>query len=147
MTYFQDLTLYSYLGSDQDAAIATLNVGWLDSSMPHEQGITLDEFKEKLLFFCCPEFVVHQCCGYHQCQFCDNPPFSVQAHSGDKEIWLGNGEIRAIGKTAIYAAPTLIYHYVVVHNYQPPAEFVEAVLNGPQPGSNTHRALIDKLGH
>jgi hypothetical protein len=29
---------------------------------------------------------------------------------------LGNGEIRVIGTCSVYAAPTLIYHYVVAHD-------------------------------
>jgi hypothetical protein len=27
----------------------------------------------------------------------------------------------------MFAAPTLVWHYVTAHGYQPPAEFVEAV--------------------
>jgi len=28
-----------------------------------------------------------------------------------------------------YAAPTLVHHYVSVHEYSPPADFVDAVLS------------------
>jgi hypothetical protein len=37
-------------------------------------------------------------------------------------------EIYVPGRNGIYVAPSLIYHYVVDHHYQPPAEFMEAVL-------------------
>jgi hypothetical protein len=30
----------------------------------------------------------------------------------------------------IYVAPVLIYHYVAVHGYLPPDQFIEAVMNG-----------------
>jgi hypothetical protein len=41
----------------------------------------------------------------------------------------GDGEIRVIGADGVtYAAPVLLLHYVVVHKYSPPQQFVEAVL-------------------
>ena len=42
------------------------------------------------------------------------------------------------GTNRIYAAPNLIYHYVAVHHYSPPEEFVEAVLHGPNPPSEQY---------
>ena len=35
--------------------------------------------------------------------------------------------------------------YVVVHIYRPPDEFIEAVLNGPRPGSVEYQTLVKKL--
>jgi hypothetical protein len=41
----------------------------------------------------------------------------------------GHAEIRVVGGDGtIYAAPTLVHHYVRGHNYQPPQPFVEALL-------------------
>ena len=46
-----------------------------------------------------------------------------------QENSLGSAEIRVKGKDGkVYAAPTLIYHYVAAHDYDPPKEFVEALL-------------------
>ena len=46
-----------------------------------------------------------------------------------RETFLGSAEIRVQGKEGkVYAAPTLIYHYVAAHDYDPPQEFVEALL-------------------
>ena len=43
----------------------------------------------------------------------------------------GNGQIRVKGPNGTcYAAPALISHYVEIHEYKPPAEFIEAVVNG-----------------
>jgi hypothetical protein len=58
---------------------------------------------------------------------------------------LGNGELRVIGTDAIYAAPTLVYHYAVNHSYLPPDEFVQAVLADPGPGSDEHRILLSMI--
>ena len=40
----------------------------------------------------------------------------------------GSAEIRVRGANRVYAAPELVYHYVVAHQYKPPREFIEAVL-------------------
>ena len=45
----------------------------------------------------------------------------------------GNGEIRVSDGNVMYAAPTLIYHYVVAHAYLPPEAFIAAVLAWKDP--------------
>lgn len=146
MTYFPDLTPYTYDRTDYGFDIPTLNVGWLDISAPYTVGVMSQEFQKKLLDFCVSECIVLRCMGFHGCQYCANPTYRVvvQHHSG-KQVTLGNGEIRVIGKSAIYASPTLIYHYVSVHGYRPPDEFVEAVLNGTRSGSAEHKAILARL--
>lgn len=141
MTFFPDLSPYEY-ASDPDHAY---NVGWLDESTPFPTGPTSTAFRQKLLSYCRPQYVVQHYMGAHTCQFCTEPDLVVHVQWESKRIGLGNGEIRVIGTDVVYAAPTLIYHYVADHDYQPPQEFVEAVLNGPGPGSGEHQILIDMV--
>jgi hypothetical protein len=48
-------------------------------------------------------------------------------HSGGT-VWLGHAEIRVPWRpAAMFAAPTLVWHYVTAHSYQPPESFVDAV--------------------
>jgi hypothetical protein len=138
VTYFADLSSYEY-ASDPDPAY---NVGWLDESTPFPTGPTSTAFRQKLLSYCRPEYVVQRYMGVHTCQFCAEPEPVVQVQWEGERFALGDGEIRVIGTDVVYAAPTLIYHYVAEHGYQPPQEFVEAVLKGPGPGSAEHRILI-----
>jgi hypothetical protein len=138
MTYYPDLSPYEY-GPDSDGAC---NVGWLDENYPFPTGTTPTAFHERLLVHCRFEFTVHHCFGFHECQFCPSPECPVKVARGDEQVSLGNGEIRVIGTDAVYAAPTLVYHYVVDHDYLPPEEFVEAVLTGPEPGSDEHQILL-----
>jgi hypothetical protein len=52
----------------------------------------------------------------------------VTAEHRGRRLWLGNGEIRIPdGPTAMFAAPTLIWHYVEAHGYRPPDRFIAAV--------------------
>jgi hypothetical protein len=71
---------------------------------------------------------------------------STIARRGDEELTIGSAEMRVFGEHgAIYAAPTLIYHYVLEHQYKPPDEFVRALLTGPRPPSDEYRALLQRL--
>jgi len=83
---------------------------------------------------------------YHACEFCNlSHEQWVKDRYGDKAHWasIGDGEIRVLGKSAIYAAPALIYHYVVEHQYKPPDEFIEAILVG-EPDSMEQKELFRK---
>jgi hypothetical protein len=145
MTYFKDLTPYSYYGNEQ-----SLNVGWLSGSERLVVGETSLEFQEKLHRFCLDENIVRIMRGFHECELCELPWgewASKHPNYGINAGWMsiGDGEIRVIGKGVVYAAPALIYHYVVEHHYKPPQEFIDAVLIGPQPGSSEHNALLEEF--
>lgn len=71
---------------------------------------------------------------------------SVEAERGGERLLLGTAEIRAYGANGVlYAAPTLIYHYVAMHHYQPPDEFVRAAMTGPRPPGDDYRALLRRF--
>src|SRR5262249_12910929 len=70
--------------------------------------------------------------GYHYCDFCGfyEEPFQPRLAFESKEITLGSSELwvpSATSPDVIYAAPNLIYHYIVVHGYRPPGVFLNAV--------------------
>ena len=143
MTYFKDLTPYTYTQVDQ-----SLNIGWLSVSEEYVIGETSLEFKEKLRQFCLDENVIKIMRGFQECEFCGLSSTDwARTHPsyGENSKWMsiGDGEIRVIGDGVIYAAPALIYHYIVEHQYQPPQEFIDAVLNGRQPDSSEHIALLN----
>jgi len=47
---------------------------------------------------------------------------------------LGSAEIRVKGANGVvYGAPNLVYHYVVAHDYLPPAAFIDAVCRWSPP--------------
>lgn len=145
MAYFKDLTPYEYYKPEAN----TLNVGWLGAGQRFSKGKTAQAFKDKLFAYCLDEYVIHIARGFHQCEFCTMSVEEwVKPRYGDKAHWLnlGDGEIRVIGESVIYAAPTLIYHYVVEHRYKPPEEFIQAVLTGPDPVSEQHAELLKKFG-
>lgn len=150
MTCFKDLTPYEYLADREPLTPKPLNIGWLGVQIPFETGLTPQEFKNKLLRFCLDQYIVLITRGFHACEFCWFPwtqwdEYDQEDRYGSSAHWasIGNGEIRVLGKSAVYAAPALVYHYVVEHQYKPPDEFIEAILTG-EPDSEEQTRLLSK---
>lgn len=137
--------LEPYLDCPADAALGLdpLAVGWLHRSRPFPTGATGDDLLAALLPFCYEENLVCAVRVPRRCPLCNEivPPVE---RDGQRTL-PGTGEIRVLGENDIYAAPDLILHYVSTHNYQPPREFVQAVLLGPPAGAPEHRALVRSL--
>jgi hypothetical protein len=109
-----DLTPYTYLHPEEEAP-GTVNVGWLDRVHPFSTGETSAEFRTKLGQLC--QRRVKRTRGLHACCFCKG-----------RERPKCSSEMRVAGNGRVYAAPSLVHHYVVAHGYRPPDEFIEAVL-------------------
>ena len=114
MSFFEDLTPYTYIHPEEEAP-ATLNIGWLAPDHTFPTGPTSEEFRAKLGRLC--ERRVKQTRGLHRCYFCRG-----------RERPASSAEMRVAGGGEVYAAPSLVHHYVVAHDYRPPDEFVSAVL-------------------
>jgi hypothetical protein len=83
--------------------------------------------------------------GGHDCEFCAPGSARWAERNGEKRL-LGVAEIRVFSRRGhIYAAPTLIYHYVAVHHYKPPDEFLEALRTGPRPPSQEYFDILGRL--
>jgi hypothetical protein len=146
--YEQNLSQPNHVTRNSTSAKITtvLNIGWLDRNHLYPTGDIPDKFLDCLFDLCWHP--VNLTRGFHVCELCaiaphriikkkkngveyefkDPIPISVQRNG--KQVNLGNGEIRVLGKGGIlYVAPTLIYHYVAEHKYRPPDAFIDAVIN------------------
>jgi len=140
MAYYRDLTGYDYF--PEGFRPGTLNIGWLSAEYEFRQAEPAPEFLERLWRFCTVS--VMQSGGVDMCELCEVPKQDV-SHS-DKVLLLGSAEIRVFSLGAeIYAAPTLIYHYVSLHRYSPPDKFVQAVLEGPSPPDRDYLEKLKQL--
>ncbi|MBP7997623.1 MAG: hypothetical protein KA314_01705 [Chloroflexi bacterium] len=139
----EDLDPYTGAPDEEILGLAPLAVGFLRRNAPFPTGQTPALFRARLLDFCLPEHTLQVVATPLACGLgCGRvAPFTFNEHT----IQLGLSEIRVLGDDDIFAAPTLIYHYVTAHNYRPPDEFIQAVLKGPAPGSPEHRALLRTL--
>ena len=139
----EDLDPYLGCRADENVGLDPLAVGWLQRRQPFPTGPVPDEFAEALLAFCFPEHTVCATRATHPCPLCGERVAPIERDG--QMTRPGTGEIRVLGAEDIFAAPDLIHHYVTAHDYQPPQVFIEAVLDGPPPGSPVHRALIRTL--
>jgi len=125
MTYFADLTPYSYIQEDEKNL---LNIGWLDSRHKYRKGTVTQEFIEKLAWQCV-NAPANRTPGIHQCSLCPKMTFGYHMISLEREKHiLGSAEIHIKGKDAVYAAPDLLLHYVLDHKYLPPDDFITGVM-------------------
>lgn len=81
------------------------------------------------------------------CHLCGKENPLVDSHGGE-HLMLGSAEIRSFSnRGAIFAAPDLIFHYVSVHHYNPPVEFITSLSEGPCPSSPEFLERLRKLGY
>ena len=117
--YYEDLSLYDYGMTKYKKA---LNIGWLESGWFFFEGDFPE--KEEVLRKLKKKEIENRYRGMHGCDLCPK----IAWGSGDQ--WHnGNGEYIVHGNGKTYAAPTLITHYIEAHNYKPPQEFIDAVIN------------------
>ena len=126
MTYFKDLSKYTYQSNQQYENQKIVNVGWLDIKNDFPTGNldidvlnTLKKLSEK------PKNI---CRGFHECDICISPNTETEF----KEIFIrekGNGEIHITDIETTYIAPVMIVHFIEKHNYLPPIEFINAIKN------------------
>jgi hypothetical protein len=140
--YFEDLSDYSY--AEHFSRPRTKNIGWLASNHSYKKGKQSSHTLDSIWNLC--EISVARARGIHECDLCTSKE-SYKAEKGGKTLLLGNSEIRLFGnKSIIYAAPTLIYHYVSVHEYQPPDCFLAALRNGLIPPHPDYFELLNTVG-
>lgn len=130
-----------------EALIGTrpLLVGWLRyHRTSYPKGAVPAPFVSRLRQFCHADYAVHPVRSISPCPICGQMVADEVDEDG-RVYKVGFYEIRVIGTDEIFAAPSLIYHYVTAHQYQPPRPFIDAVLHGPAPTSAEYRALMRAL--
>jgi hypothetical protein len=111
MSYFKDLSDYSYFRSGNRPT--TKNVGRLDSAHEFPKTVPTEELLDLIWHYC--KFSVAQTRGIHECEMCASNTSHYVLRNG-QPLFLGSAEIRVFAEDGfIYAAPTLVYHYVSVH--------------------------------
>lgn len=143
MAYYSDLSDYSYLASAVRNP-ATKNVGWLAPGYSFPTAAPSDAVLDALWRYC--KVSVAQTRGVHACGLCDGVA-ACCAERGGETLLLGSSEIRVVsGSGELFAAPTLIYHYVAAHHYAPPERFLRALLEEAGPPSEAYFTRLTQLG-
>lgn len=138
MTYFADLSPYEYYHHSDPA----LNVGWLDGEHPFDTCdlpvVVLNRLIELAVLQ--PK---NQMRGFHLCEICTTDDPDPDPSKAPEVTWqgrsrsLGSAEIWVTTRSGLtYACPDLIVHYIDVHCYCPPRDFVAALLEPHRPGAS-----------
>lgn len=117
MAYYKDLSLCGYFDHAPyfHGFKKLYAIGWLDEGKPYNKGKVSKEFIEKLKeLYKNPHMRIYYC-GWHNCFICNK-------HMGDDQLFIP-------GKNKIYVCPKSVDHYIEEHNYCPPKEFIDAVMN------------------
>lgn len=124
--FFTDLTKYEY-GLPHPIE-DVVNIGWLEKMSSFETAKPSAIFIARLHAWTAVARV-NLLRGYHECGFCSGIKERPSVDIDGVRIWLGSSEIWIPGKEGrVYAAPDLLIHYIESHQYEPPQEFMEAVL-------------------
>lgn len=132
MTYFADLSRCAYF--DREERRRLIAVGWLSDQEPYAKGPVSPEFVDKLFDLIETIWDPVQFRGYHECEFCGRGNFKMTDEKG--RCARGIGHTNLFVPTGhprwLFAAPSMILHYVVDHEYSPPETFQKAVLACPR---------------
>jgi hypothetical protein len=125
VTYYEDLSKYEYSDSEN----SMVNVGWLGVGHSFTTGDFPPELRDPLLYL--SDEVKKLMRGFHDCEFCEvrSPIFINTALNSRGAVMLGSGEVHVVSEGIIYAAPSLLIHYIDEHSYLPPASFLEGLRN------------------
>jgi len=139
MAHFTDLSPCQYHSGPFDYlnwSCPLVAVGWLEHPNAFNSGEVPTHFASKLRALAeqaGEAFPEIQFRGLHDCSLC---AFKVDGTSS-----LSGSHINLFipGHHQVFVAPGRIDHYIEVHSYQPPFEFIDSVLSCPMPGSSEYR--------
>jgi hypothetical protein len=138
--FFADLTPHSYDELCPAPKKHVLMVGWLSCEHPFQTGEVSDVFLRTLRRSISSPVIIPEYSemGFHECEFCSPreegesvgawvlgnraPPRNMRGLMGTGELWVPSAS------DLVYVAPVLVAHYVEVHSYLPPQEFMDAVV-------------------
>ena len=127
---------YPDLGTETEIATGPFvrAVGWLSAAHSYSMGTVSAEFIAKLHAVAARYQEAVRALkwwtplGPHTCEFCGS--------------FRAGGNIGIPGGDVLFVAPEMIGHYVEKHGYSPPAQFVEAVLTSPLPGTQEYSLAV-----
>jgi hypothetical protein len=139
--HYEDLELCRYHSGplDTDSWHVPLRaIGWLESGHPYNRGprpIALVEQINALVDNAERVFQQYHFRGFHDCTICE---------LGDPAARLARSHINLLipSKRTVFACPAAIVHYLSVHSYLPPSDFVIAVQDCPPYGSPQYFELL-----
>ena len=133
LNHHEDLSSYKY---GMTLTIPEVkNIGWIDKNQQFNMGDVSPDFVQKLkeLIFNSDEgpcnILVNELRGSYDCPVCEKHEIKISNENdyfilGSSELWVPDNR----SEEHYFATFGLIIHYIEDHQYQPPQDFIEAVL-------------------
>lgn len=128
MSYYQDFSHCEHLGL-HDAKL--LAIGWLDLQQPYATGEVTAAFFESLMKLLVDPWQPAVVAGRHRCPFCRFSGGPAEVRYGGVIARMGTANLFIPYEDGVFAAPSLIAHYIDAHGYCPPVRFQAAVAQCP----------------
>lgn len=144
MSYYADQSSCSYFECNQPEKL--IAVGWLDPAEPFNQGRVSVNFFSKLSELLANPWQPVIAMGRHECDFCRFSGGPAVFRLDNFEVQLGASNVFIPANGFLYAAPSLILHYIDSHGYSPPEDFQRAVLACPPMRSIEYMKAILRNG-
>jgi hypothetical protein len=114
------------------AGSAVRAIGWLELGRAFPTGAVSDAFVSALRAHVTDpgRWLAVACAGSHRCDL------------GGCDGQRGAQHVVIPSRSCVYVAPDLVVHYVEVHSYCPPQEFIDAVLACPEQSSEAYVELV-----
>ena len=112
-------------------------VGWLSDTQPFPVGDVPGEFLTRLQEFgrrwsdSARALGWASLMGYHHCELCGGS--------------MASGNFGVPWGTLLFVAPQMVTHYVEVHRYCPPLQFIRAVMESPMPGTEEYGVAVARF--
>jgi len=140
--HFEDLKACRYGEGPFDPknwCVPLLAIGWLEYPRPFIQGDAPQGLPLRVRTLnsqAAEEFFLFTFLGLHDCSICAaNGLGSVTLPDSYSNLFIP-------GSNVVFVAPGRVDHYIDVHSYLPPKQFIDAVFNCPDPRSPEFREAI-----
>jgi hypothetical protein len=131
MAWYPDLGTVTQI--DRGAHVRA--VGWLSAAQPFPLGDVSTECLGRLLVFARHWQASVKALGWgismgwHDCEWCSGAT--------------ATGNFGVPRRGLLYVAPQMLPHYIEVHHYRPPDQFLVALMESPVPGSAEYQCAVE----
>lgn len=148
MAYYKDLSSCDYFEMVYKGPLTA--IGWLEPEHDYaRREVDLDFFTKLCQLLQCPwnpdTFLGFQGCGF--CRFSGGAETLLRLPCGTYRIpgW-SRLNLFIPGDGVVYVSPEMIAHYIDAHEYKPPQQFVDAVMDCPPMKSPEYHLALQASG-
>jgi hypothetical protein len=144
MVHYKDFSACDCFGLSDGRLIA---IGWLAAEhADYARGPVSSAFFESLIHLLVDPWQPVALAGMQDCFACRFTGGPAELRYAGAAARIGAANLFVPADDCVFVAPSLIAHYIDAHDYAPPAEFQQAVMNCPAMRSMAYLNMLRKHG-